>query len=47
MTDQTDSRMREFLIRTIRRGGIFLAIGGLGVVVDDIVYNALVFFGGG
>jgi putative flippase GtrA len=38
--------MREFLIRNIRRGGIFLAIGGLGFVVDAIVYNALVFFGG-
>ncbi|TDN88397.1 GtrA family protein [Microbacterium sp. BK668] len=38
--------IREFLIRNLRRGGIFLAIGGLGFVVDAIVYNALVFGGG-
>lgn len=37
--------VREFLIRNIRRGGIFLAIGGLGFVVDAVVYNLLVFGG--
>lgn len=37
---------RDFLIRNIRRGGIFLAIGGLGFIVDAIVYNVLVFAGG-
>lgn len=40
------SNMRDFLIRNIRRGGIFLAIGGLGFVVDAVVYNLLVFGGG-
>jgi putative flippase GtrA len=38
--------MRDFLIRNLRRGGIFLAIGGLGFIVDAIVYNVLVFGGG-
>ncbi|MGC5222261.1 GtrA family protein [Micromonospora sp. DT81.3] len=40
------SHTRNFLIRNIRRGGIFLAIGGLGFVVDAVVYNLLVFAGG-
>lgn len=40
------SHLRDFLIRNIRRGGIFLAIGGLGFVVDALVYNLLVFTGG-
>ncbi|WP_239453257.1 MULTISPECIES: GtrA family protein [Microbacterium] len=40
------SHLRDFIIRNIRRGGIFLAIGGLGFVVDAIVYNVLVFAGG-
>ncbi|WP_170283195.1 GtrA family protein [Microbacterium ulmi] len=40
------SHMRDFLIRNLRRGGIFLAIGGLGFVVDAVVYNLLVFSGG-
>lgn len=40
------THMRDFLIRNIRRGGIFLAIGGLGFVVDAVVYNLLVFAGG-
>lgn len=40
------SHLRDFVIRNIRRGGIFLAIGGLGFVVDAIVYNLLVFSGG-
>lgn len=40
------SHLRDFLIRNIRRGGIFLAIGGLGFIVDAIVYNLLVFGGG-
>lgn len=40
------SHLRDFLIRNIRRGGIFLAIGGLGFVVDAVVYNLLVFGGG-
>ncbi|MEZ3160042.1 GtrA family protein [Microbacterium sp. BWT-B31] len=44
MPDTTD--IREFFIRNIRRGGIFLAIGGLGFVVDAVVYNLLVFGGG-
>lgn len=39
------SHMRDFLIRNLRRGGIFLAIGGLGFVVDAVVYNLLVFVG--
>ncbi|WP_019179502.1 GtrA family protein [Microbacterium yannicii] len=38
--------MRDFLIRNLRRGGIFLAIGGLGFVIDAVVYNVLVFAGG-
>lgn len=38
--------VKDFIIRNIRRGGIFLAIGGLGFVVDAIVYNLLVFGGG-
>lgn len=38
--------LRGFLLRNLRRGGIFLAIGGLGFVVDAIVYNVLVFAGG-
>ncbi|MBW9119444.1 GtrA family protein [Microbacterium trichothecenolyticum] len=40
------SHTRDFIIRNLRRGGIFLAIGGLGFVVDAIVYNLLVFSGG-
>jgi putative flippase GtrA len=40
------SHTRDFLIRNVRRGGIFLAIGGLGFVVDAVVYNVLVFAGG-
>ncbi|GAB3144796.1 GtrA family protein [Microbacterium neimengense] len=40
------SHLRDFLIRNIRRGGIFLAIGGLGFIVDAVVYNLLVFGGG-
>jgi len=40
------SHMRDFIIRNLRRGGIFLAIGGLGFVVDAVVYNVLVFGGG-
>lgn len=40
------SHFRDFVIRNIRRGGIFLGIGGLGFVVDAIVYNLLVFVGG-
>ena len=40
------SHTRDFIIRNLRRGGIFLAIGGLGFVVDAIVYNLLVFGGG-
>lgn len=39
--------MRDFIIRNLRRGGIFLAIGGLGFVVDAVVYNLLVFAGPG
>ena len=41
MTDH--EHLRSFLIRNLRRGGIFLAIGGLGFVVDAVVYNVLVF----
>ena len=37
------SSTREFIIRNLRRGGIFIAIGGLGFVVDALVYNLLVF----
>lgn len=40
------SHTRDFVIRNLRRGGIFLAIGGLGFIVDAIVYNLLVFAGG-
>lgn len=40
------SHFRDFVIRNIRRGGIFLGIGGLGFIVDAIVYNLLVFAGG-
>jgi putative flippase GtrA len=40
------SHVQDFIIRNLRRGGIFLAIGGLGFVVDAIVYNVLVFGGG-
>lgn len=40
------SHWQSFLIRNVRRGGIFLAIGGLGFIVDGIVYNVLVFAGG-
>ncbi len=40
------SHFRDFVIRNLRRGGIFLAIGGLGFVVDAIVYNLLVFLDG-
>jgi putative flippase GtrA len=40
------SHTRDFLIRNLRRGGIFLAIGGLGFIVDAAVYNLLVFSGG-
>jgi putative flippase GtrA len=45
MSTRTDD-LREFVIRNVRRGGIFLAIGGLGFVVDAVVYNVLVFAGG-
>jgi putative flippase GtrA len=38
--------LRDFVIRNLRRGGIFLAIGGLGFIVDAVVYNVLVFGGG-
>ena len=41
------SHMRDFLIRNLRRGGFFLAIGGIGFVVDAVVYNLLVFAGPG
>lgn len=44
MPDTTHTR--DFIIRNLRRGGIFLAIGGLGFVVDAVVYNVLVFGGG-
>ncbi|MFK4836162.1 GtrA family protein [Microbacterium sp. ZW T2_14] len=37
---------QEFFVRNLRRGSIFLAIGGLGFVVDAVVYNLLVFAGG-
>ena len=40
------SHLREFIVRNLRRGGVFLAIGGLGFVVDAVVYNLLVFAGG-
>jgi putative flippase GtrA len=30
----------------LRRGGSFLVVGGVGFVVDALVYNALVFWGG-
>jgi putative flippase GtrA len=46
MFARMDGRWRDFIIRNLRRGGIFLAIGGLGFVVDALVYNVLVFGGG-
>lgn len=41
------SHTRDFLIRNLRRAGVFLAIGGIGFVVDAVVYNLLVFAGPG
>ena len=38
--------LQEFMLGDLRRGSIFLAIGGLGFVVDAVVYNLLVFAGG-
>ncbi|MFG6476100.1 GtrA family protein [Microbacterium sp. P06] len=35
-----------FLTRNLRRGAIFLAIGGVGFIVDAVVYNLLVFADG-
>jgi putative flippase GtrA len=36
----------ERIVGHLRRGGSFLVVGGIGFVVDALVYNALVFWGG-
>lgn len=38
--------IRAFLIRNIKRGSVFLLVGGAGFVIDAVVYNVLVFAGG-
>lgn len=38
--------VRAFLIRNIKRGSVFLLVGGAGFVIDAVVYNLLVFAGG-
>ncbi|MBD8659005.1 GtrA family protein [Frigoribacterium sp. CFBP 8754] len=40
------SRASDFLVEHLRRGSSFLVIGGVGFVVDALVYNGLVFWGG-
>lgn len=37
---------RAFVIRNLKRGSVFLMVGGAGFVIDAIVYNVLVFAGG-
>ena len=37
---------RAFLVRNIKRGSVFLLVGGAGFVIDAVVYNVLVFGGG-
>lgn len=42
----TVSRASEWFVGHLRRGGSFLVVGGIGFVVDAVVYNVLVFWGG-
>lgn len=46
MSVKRSIEIQDFIIRNLRRGGIFLAIGGFGFVVDAVIYNLLVFGGG-
>ena len=38
--------VRAFIIRNIKRGSVFLLVGGAGFIIDAVVYNLLVFGGG-
>ncbi len=38
--------MKSFLIRNLKRGSVFLLVGGAGFIIDAVVYNVLVFAGG-
>lgn len=38
--------VRAFVLRNVRRGSVFLVVGGAGFVIDAVLYNVLVFGGG-
>lgn len=38
--------VRAFILRNLKRGSVFLLVGGAGFVIDAVVYNLLVFAGG-
>lgn len=40
------AHIKSFLLRNIKRGSVFLLVGGAGFVIDAVVYNLLVFGGG-
>jgi len=44
--DDNPPHIRAFLIRNLKRGSVFLVVGGAGFVIDAVVYNLLVFSGG-
>lgn len=39
-------RWSAFIVRNLKRGSVFLLVGGAGFVIDAVVYNLLVFTGG-
>lgn len=45
-SEERTARWRDFLVRNIKRGSVFLVVGGAGFVIDAVVYNLLVFSGG-
>ena len=40
------SARTAFILRHLRRGSVFLVVGGIGFVIDALVYNVLVHAGG-
>lgn len=36
---------RQFIVTHLKRGTVFLLVGGVGFVVDAVVYNVLVYWG--
>lgn len=43
---ERQARWRAFIIRNLKRGSVFLLVGGAGFIIDAVVYNLLVFGGG-